>query len=136
MPSANRNPIFPESITTDTISFANADGTAVKALATPGANGRNIRAIAVASDDTAAVTLVLSILKSAVTYKIGETVVPIGAGTNGTAKAVNLLNSVDATWLNPDGSIDLASGAVLQVNAKVAVTATKKVDVVAFGADY
>lgn len=134
--SSNRTPIFPETITTDGITLINADGTAAKALSTPGASGRNIRAVSVTSDDTAAVRLTLSILKSAVTYKIGESVIPIGAGTNGTAKAINMLNSVDATWLNPDGSIDLASGAVLQVAAIAAVTAAKTVYVVAFGGDY
>lgn len=132
----NRTPIFPEVLTTDAVQILPADTTVAKTLSTPGTNGRNLRAISCVSDDTAAVTVILSILKSAVSYKIGESVVPIGAGTNGSAKAVNLLNSVDATWLNADGTLDLASGAVLQVAAKVTITAAKTVNIVAHGGDY
>lgn len=132
----NRNPIFPEVVTTDAVQIVNADGTTAKTLSTPGTNGRNITSIPCVSDDTAAVTVNLSILKGGTSYRIGQTVVPIGAGTNGTAKPVNLLNTVDATWLKPDGSIDLANGAVLQVAANVAVTAAKTVNIVAMGGDY
>lgn len=132
----NRNPIFPEVVTTDTVQILPADTTVAKTLSTPGLNGRNITAITCVSDDTASVTVVLSILKAAVSYKIGESVVAIGSGTNGVAHAVNLLNTVDATYLKPDGSLDLANGAVLQVNAKVTITAAKTVNIVAFGGDY
>lgn len=134
--TANRNPVFPELITTDAVQIANADGTNAKALSTPGANGRNLTAVIATSTDTAAAVLNLSILKGGVTYPIGQTSVPAGAGTNGAAKAVNLLNAVDAPYLRPDGSLDLANGAVLQVAANLAVTAAKTVSVVAFGGDY
>jgi hypothetical protein len=134
--SINRTPVFPEVITTDAITFANADGVAAKALSTPGVNGRNIYAIVCTSNDTAAAVANLSILKGGITYPIGQSAIPIGAGTNNANKAVNLLNSVDATYLKPDGSLDLANGAVLQVNMTTAVTAAKNINVVAFGGDY
>jgi hypothetical protein len=134
--SANVTPIFPKVPRVDVVQFVNADGTTAKALVTPSTDGTRIANAVVTSDDTAAVTLVLSILKSAVTYKIGECVVPIGAGTNGTTAAKALFDSVQTPYLEPDGSLALPSGAVLQVAPKVAVTATKTLSVVTFGGDY
>lgn len=132
----NRTPIFPETITLDGATIVAADAVAAKALSVAGANGRNIRAVSCVSDDTALMRVTLSILKGGVTYRIGESAIPIGAGTNGTAKAVNLLNSADATWLNADGSLDLAPSTTLQVAVVSTVTAAKTLYFVAFGGDY
>lgn len=134
--AANRNPIFPATIKTSAAQILPADTTVAKTLVTPGADGTNIKAIGVVSDDTATETIILSLLISAVSYKIGESVIAIGSGTNGTAHAVNLLNSVDATYLNADGTLDLAFGSVLQIAAKATITAAKTLNVVAHHGDY
>jgi hypothetical protein len=133
--SINRNPIFPEVPTADCVQIANADGTTVKTLSTPGSNGRNITAIVATSNDTAAVVLNLSILKGGITYPLCQVTVPIGAGTSA-AKPYNILNITDMPFLAADGSLTLASGAVLQVAANAAVTAAKTVQIIAIGGDY
>lgn len=131
--AANTTPIFPGTVTTDAVRFENADGTTAKTLLTAGSAGTRVDAIIVTSTDTSAKTLTLGMLKGAVTYRIGEIVVPIGAGTNGTEKPAD-----GFTLALPfgGGSINLEAGCSLTVAAQVAVTSGKALDVVAFGGDY
>lgn len=131
--AANTTPIFPGTVTTDAVRFENADGTTAKTLLTAGASGTRVDAITVTSTDTAARTLTLGLLKGEVTYRIGEIVVPIGAGTNGTEKPAD-----GFTLAIPfiGGSINLEAGCSLTVAAQVAVTAGKAIAVVALGGDY
>lgn len=131
--AANTTPIFPGTVTTDAVRFENADGTTAKTLLTAGSAGTRVDSIVVTSTDTAAKTLTLGLLKGSVTYRIGEIVVPIGAGTNGTEKPAD---GITLALPSIGGSIHLESGCSLTVSAQVAVTSGKAIDVVAFGGDY
>ena len=130
--AANTTPIFPGTVTTDAVKFENADGTTAKTLLTAGAAGTRVDAIVVTSTDTAARTLTLGLLKNAVTYRIGEIVVPIGAGTNGTEKPADGITLA----LPMLDCLHIEAGCSLTVAAQVAVTAGKAIDVVALGGDY
>lgn len=144
--AANTNPIYPaipKAITP--VSFVNADGTSYKdivvGLATGNAAGSLVERIAVTSDDTAIVTLKVALRVGGVDFPIGEVGVPIGAGTNGTVRSINLLSLLAvapdiSNVLRADGSLVLAPSVALRIGAKVAITATKTVNITPFGWDY
>lgn len=144
--SANTAPIYPAIAKTQIpITFVNADATAYKdlviGLATGNAAGSLVERVAVVSDDTSIVTLKVAIKVGATDYPIGEVAVPVGAGTNGTVRSINLLSLLSAApdisnILRGDGSLVLPAGAILRVGPKVAVTAAKTVTVVPFSWDY
>ncbi|MHC1788655.1 hypothetical protein [Solidesulfovibrio sp.] len=124
-------PIFPGTIKNGGVSIANADAATKKVLYTAPASGVRVDQIRVCSNDTAAVVLAFALTISAVDYPLGEVLVPAGAGTDGSTLWVDALGS-----LNNDQPLFLASGSVLKVNAKVAVTAGKTVSVTLFGGDF
>jgi hypothetical protein len=129
---------LPQPCGTPVVQFANADGTTAKALMTPGASGSRLDALFATSSDTVSNVLQLSVLKSGVTYIVGEVTIPANAGTNGVVKSVSVLNSTDLPALagTEAGALYLESGAVLQGRMKTAAAGAFVVQLVGVGADY
>ena len=138
--AGNNNPIFPGTLQNYRARIQNADGTTPVTLITGPTNGCKVESIAVTSDDTVAVVLQLIATISAVDYILGECTIAIGSGTNGTAKAVNLLNTTDFPWLRSDEAgrpyLYVASGTTLKLKAKTAVSSTKTVAAFAQAGDF
>lgn len=121
-------PVFITNIKNGPGQIVNATGSALVTLVTPGANGSRVKSLVATSDDTSARVVQLVVTIAAVDYIVGEVNVPIGAGTNGTEKAVSLLDTYNLPWLQTDGIsffMELAFGSVLKVRSKVTVTAGK-----------
>lgn len=120
-------------------SFANADSISFKSIYTAGSSGSRIDSLIGSSSDTSnAYVLQLAIQKSSVDYVIGEVSIPIGAGTNGTAKSVAVLNATDIPGLayTESGALYLESGAILRARVKTTVAGSNTVQIVGVGGDY
>jgi len=120
--------------------FENADGTDLQDIFSAGAEGSIVRSIAITSDDTGTKAVLLYLHDGANTFCLGRIEVPIGAGTDGTEQALNMLDSVNFPWTKYDNAknriIMLANGEKLQAAMAAAVTAEKKVVVTVFGEDF
>jgi hypothetical protein len=125
---------------TPVVAFVNADGTAFKTVMTAGALGSRIDSLLASNGDAAgAYVLQLAIQVSGVDYIIGEVTVPLGAGTNGSAKSVSLLNTADipALAVAEGSALWLAAGASLRVRPKTAISGANTLQVVGLAAgDY
>lgn len=133
-------PQFIGTIRTPTASFANADGTAFKTLLTAGASGSRVDTLIGTNTDTInAYVVQLAIQVSGVDYVLGEVNIPIGSGTNGSAKSVAMLNATDIPGLayTENGAIYLATGASLRGRCKTTVAGANTVQIVGgAGGDY
>jgi hypothetical protein len=119
--------------------FENADGTTFKTLYTAGASGARVDSLVGTNTDTAnAYVVQLAVTISAVDYVLGEVNIPIGSGTNGSAKSVAMLNTVDIPGLayTEDGALFLQSGAILKARVKTAVAGSDKVQIIGIGGSY
>jgi hypothetical protein len=125
-------PVFPQTPNTAALDIENGDGTTVQTLLTAGSNGAKVASVSAISDDTADKTLTLYVNDAL----LGEVLVLDGSGTNGTDKAVSVLNATDLPWLPDDLAITLKAGDILKIGVKVAVTAAKKIQLCAFYGDY
>ena len=134
--AANQVPIFQANPKTVCQEVLAADTTTQKTLYTAGAEGALIDNVSVISDDTAAAILVVTLNDGTSDCQIGEVTIPIGAGTDGSTPAVNLLQSVAMPFLQAKGGLPLGALAILKVNAKVTLTAGKAIKLVTFGGDY
>lgn len=116
-----------------------ADTTTQKTLFTAGALGSKLFALNIASDDTAAMNVQFSILRSSVNTLLGTINVPALSGSNGTAPSVDGLNDTLLPGLPKDNDgqhyLPLMSGDVLQAKVLVTVTAAKTVHLLAIGGD-
>lgn len=120
-------------------SFANADGTSFKTLMTAGASGSRVDTLMAANSDAAnAYVIQLALQKASVDYVIGEVNVPLGSGTNGSAKSVALLNPIDIPGLayTEAGALFLASGVLLRARPKTAMSGATTMQIIGIGADY
>lgn len=132
-------PSFIETAQTPAAQFENADGTTFKTLYTAGANGGRVDSLIGTSTDTASAYVVqLALQKSSVDYVIGEVSIPLGSGTNGTAKSVAMLNPTDIPGLTytESGCLFLASGVALRARVKTAVSGSFKVQIIGVAGDY
>jgi hypothetical protein len=129
---------FIGTVRTPVVSIANADGTSFKSLMAAGSSGSRLDTLSVTNSDASnAYVVQLSVQVSAVDYVIGEVTVPAGSGTNGSAKAVNILNSTDLPQLaNTLNVLFLASGATLRAKSKTAVSGVNTLHFVGAGGDY
>lgn len=134
--ATNKEPIFPNSVALTGITFLPADTTVAKVFVLAPADGQNIASIGVTSTDTSAVILVLTLNDGSSDFIIGEVTIPIGAGTDGSTPAVNLLSSGDMPFFQADGSMVLEGTWSLKINAKTTITVAKQIDLVAFGGNY
>jgi hypothetical protein len=116
---------------TGALSLYNTTGTGFQDFyaAPAGGNGVMCGRLRAASSDTAAVTLQFARYVSGADYVIGESQVPAGAGTNGTAVWKDVLAD-----LNLGNAMTLSPGEKLRVRAKTAVTAALKIDLIMEGA--
>jgi hypothetical protein len=132
---ANR-PIFPGVIKNAALDIENADGTTIQDLVVAGANGSRIDAISVTSDDTVDIDLIVYYHDGTNDFIIARVTVTAGAGTNGTVQAISLLNKTNMPFLGEDLSYYLESTDKLRIAAQAAVTAAKKISLVAIVGDY
>ncbi len=129
-------PIFPQTPKVAVLEIENSDGVTLQSLITAGTDGAKISSIAAVSDDTTDVTLQIYFNDGSTDGQVGEIVVPDGSGTNGTDKAVSILNATDFPWLPADLAPILGDSDIVKVAAKATVTSAKKVTVTAFWGDY
>lgn len=134
--AANAN--FIGTIRTPVVSIANADGTSFKSFMAAGSAGSRLDLCSVVNSDASnSYVLQVAVQVSAVDYEIGEVTIPAGSGTNGTAKAVNLLNATDLPQLaNTLNVLYLSNGATLRVRTKTTVSGVNTVRLVGSGGDY
>jgi len=122
------------------VSFVNADGTTFKTVATAGANDSVVKMLQCTSNDTAAVNMQVAVYDGTNRYVIGTVNIPIGAGSNGTANAIDLLNNTAIPGLPVDANgkriVTLKTGWFLQVAPIAVVTAAKTVYVASSQEDY
>jgi len=132
---ANR-PIYPGTIKNAGIDIENSDGTSLQVLLIAGTDGARINMISAVSDDTAEIIVDLYINDGASDFLIGSVTVPTLSGTDGSTPAISLLNATDLPYLGDDLSLFLEGGNILKVAVQTAVTATKKVSLMAVYGDY
>lgn len=138
--AGNTTPIFPGTVKNYAARIQNSDGTTAVTLISGPTNGCKVESISACSDDTAAVVVQLIATISAVDYILGEVTIPIAAGTNGSTKAVNVLNVTDLPWLRSDEAgrpyLYIANGTTLKIRPKTTVTAAKFLQFLAQAGDF
>lgn len=134
------NPKLVSNVRNVGITLVNADGTSLKSLGVaPPADGTRIKSLTATSDDTVARVLQLWNTIGGTDYLLGEVTVPVGAGSDGSTPAVNLLNATNMPGLQTDGIshwLDLANAGNLKIKTKVAVTAAKTIYIHAEAGDF
>jgi len=133
---ANTDPIFLKDVKTPNVQLTNASGTAVQQIFTASADGGAITELTATSTDQVARIITLGVNNGTASRVIGEVSVPAGSGTNGTLPAINLLDATAIPILDADLSLLLEGTFVLEVNAKVAVTAARVIDIVGVGGNF
>lgn len=132
-------PQFIATLKTPSVAFVNGDGTSFKTVLAAGASGTRIDTLIAANSDAAnAYVLQLAVQVSGVDNVIGEVSVPLGAGTNGSAKSVAVLNPTDIPGLvyTEGGALFLANGATLRARVKSAVAGANSVSISGVAGDY
>jgi len=133
------NPTFFGMLKNPAATIVNADGTSFVTVMTAGSSGSKLESLIASNGDSAVTTVLqLAITIGGVDYIIGEVSVPLGAGTNGTTKSVDLLNTSDIPGLRSDGVntyLYLAASSVLKVKAKVAIAGANKMYLLGQGGD-
>lgn len=133
----NFKPVFVLNAAIGAVSFANADSTNAKVIiAAQATEGTRVEKLLATSDDTSPRIMALELFDGSTAYVIGTITVGALSGTDGSAASVNLLNSVQSPWAATDGSISLKPGWSLRARALVAITAAKKLSIVALGGDF
>jgi len=140
--ATNKKPIYPGSVLTGSAVVDSGAGTALQTLITAPTDGFVVNRIIVTSTDVADKVLELTHnmklagTGAATDMKLGQVKVPLTAGTDATGDVVgvNLLDTTQIPGLQEDGSIIMAAGDVLKVNAKVAATGV--IAVSAYGGSY
>ena len=131
--------IFPQALALGLAQILPADTTTAKTVVTAGANGTKITGLTCSSNDTSRIVQ-LSLVRSAVVYILTTITVAANAGTDGTAAAVNLLNTTSTPGLPIDNDgqpyINMKSGDTLTAAVTVTVTAAKTISIAAIGADF
>lgn len=132
-------PTLISNVRNDGAQIQNADGTSFVSVVTPVAAGTRVKSIHASSTDTSAQVLQIAITKGGVDYVLGEVSVPAGSGTDGASSSVSLLNATKMPALQSDGIsrwLDLATGSVLKIKSKTAVTSAKVIQIVAECGDF
>lgn len=132
-------PVFPGVVKTAAADIDSTDSTTAVTLISAGSSGAKVESISATSTDTVSITVQIVASVASVDYTLGEVAIPAGAGTNGSTKAVDVLNVTDLPWLRSDGVnryILLGSGVSLKIKPKTAVTAGKVMHVFAQAGDF
>lgn len=135
------SPVFAGAINVGHVQILPADTTSKKTLFTAGASGSFLKALSVASDDSAGEVVQVWITNGGTDYLLGNVAVPIGAGgaAAGTTPAVDLLNNTIFPGLPVDNDgqhyVPMKSGDVLKVSAVATITTAKTLHFTALGED-
>lgn len=133
-------PIFPQTIINPSVQILPADTTALKTIATAGANGTRIDRLWVASTDTAARDLQLYVTISAVDYLIATISIPANSGFTNAVPNVGVFEATNfascALDTNGNKILFLASGSVLKAKVLTTVTAAKAISIFGHGGNY
>lgn len=124
-------PTLPKQPRKGLIQILPADTTTQKTVITAGANGNKVVNLTASSTDTAAHDIQVAIVRSATTYILATTTVPITAGFVAGTPPVDLLALIPNLPRDQDGQpyLFLESGDTLVVSALVTVTAAKIISV-------
>ena len=122
------------------VTLTSSDTTAWKTVFTASADDANLKVLSCVSDDTSAVNLRVGIDIGGTVFQIATVNIPIAAGTNGVAPAVDLLNSISMPFLAVDLAgkriLQLQAGNLLKVAALATMTSAKTLTVVAIPENY
>lgn len=132
---------FPQNLSHGLQTFENGDGTGLKTIINAGTEGTRIFSIIATNDDSGAATnLHLYINDGSTDFLFATVRIPASSGTDGAAKNMDIISSVDLPGLAFDANgkniLTLAGGHVLKASAIAAVASGKKVTVAAFAEDY
>lgn len=132
--------MLPQNINNGAITFVNADGTTPKAVFTAGANDSILGMLSACSTDTSAVKCQVFLYDGSTNWLVGTVNVPTLSGTDGSANAIDLLNSTALPFCDLSDSgkriIKVKTGWSVRVAPVSAVTSTKTLTVVAAGDDF
>lgn len=132
--------MLPQAANNQSVTMTSADTTALKTCFTAAATDSDVKAIVVATNDTAAVNLLLYITRGGVDYLLGTVNIPIASGSNGTVVSVDLLNAISNPGLPLDNVgkryLPLKTGDTLKVACLATMTAAKTTYISIFGQDY
>lgn len=129
-------PPFPQTIQNYAVDFVNADGTTMQALVAGATEGTRVDTIVATTDEVVANVLNIELYDGATAYRIGQVAIPAGAGTDGTTKAISVLNDIELPFLKEDLSILVENGWSLRVAPNTAVGSGDTLNVVAIAGDY
>ena len=122
------------------VTIVPGDTTALKTVYTSATDDSVVKSLMCVSDDTAAVNLRVLLTIGGTDYQIGTVNIQIASGTNGTANAVDILNSTAMAGLPLDRNgkrvLPLGAGVILKVAALVTITAAKTVTINALIEEY
>jgi hypothetical protein len=120
--------------------IAPADTTTAKTVFTAGSDDAVVKALNVASTDTAARVLSLFVNDGSSDILIGRVNIPANSGNNGTAAAIDLLGGTLLPSLPYDANgkrvLPLPAGYILKAGTTTTVTAAQSITVTAMAEDY
>lgn len=129
-------PPFVQTPNTKITQFANADGTSLKDVFVPGANGARLDMLGAVNTDSIAHTFHVELNDGTNNLIITTLAIPAQAGNDGTIPAVDLLNSTLAPYLGDDGKLTLPSTWKVRGFLTPAVAAGMAVNIIALGGDF
>jgi hypothetical protein len=136
--STNLN--FTQNIKLSGAKITPTETTSLVTLFTAGTNDSVVKAINVQSTDTAARVVQLWVNDGSNDFLIGAVNIPLRAGDNGTAAAIDLLGGTLMPSLPYDANgkrvLPLPAGYILKVNSQATVTAAKEITFVCMAEDY
>lgn len=111
------------------VQIANADASALKTVATAGANGSKVSSLILSSSDTSARDVQWGVSRSGTFNPVATVTIPITAGQVSGTPPVDLFSSTNAPGLPVDNDgqpyILMESGDTLDIKALTTVTSTK-----------
>lgn len=139
--AVSHEPIFVQTPKITPAAFTNGDAANTKkTLVTAGSDGSKVFAVTAASTDSSARVAQLWLTRSATSYLLASTNVPITSGSDGATPATDLLTATLWPGMAFDNGaqtyIILQSGDTLQVSFTTQVTAAKEIDVTAVFANF
>lgn len=140
--SKQTNLYLTKGLVTAGVTATSADTTAWKTVYTAAADDAVVKGLAAVSDDTAAINVRLGIdvAGAGTVRQIGTVNVPIAAGTNGVAPAVDLIAALVCPFLPVDRNakriLPLKAGDILKIACLATMTAAKTLTVTAFAEEY
>lgn len=138
--AAGTAPIFGQKPKTQGTNFTNATGTTKTTVFTAGVEGARLLSLQAVTSDTSPndVNIYVQVAGSGTVYNLGGKRVPLASGdvVANTIAGIQLLDVGQFPGLQPDGSLLLGPGDVVQAGVVAAVTAAKTLTIFAQGLDY